>query len=250
MQNVNLQQLTGALSSSNRIKASGTGSLTFDVSGAGISPNALVSSLKGKANLDASNAVFQGFDLAKLAAALLDSGKPLDRLQNAVGGATSSGQTRFDTIDGDYTINQGVVSIAKMQMTGPSATIDSTGSVSLPRWYIDTVHMIALANAKEVEPFRVEIKGPLDNPANTFGRGLFDEMLRRRAVDKIQEKLPDLLGDSATEKLQQLGILPQQQKKQAAPDAAPAPADAPQQQPKQQTPEDVLKDAIGGFLGR
>lgn len=250
MQNVNLQQLAVALSSSNRIKASGTGSLTFDVSGAGISPNALVSSLKGKANLDADTVVFQGFDLAQLAMALLDSGKPLDRLQNAVGGATSSGQTRFDTIDGDYTINQGVVSIAKMQMTGPAATIDSTGNVSLPRWYIDTVHMIALANAKEVEPFRVEIKGPLDNPANTFGRGLFDEMLRRRAVDKIQEKLPDLLGDKATEKLQQFGILPQQQKQQAAPDAAPAPADAPQQQPKQQTPEDVLKDAIGGFLGR
>lgn len=262
MQNVNLQQLAGALSNSNRIKTSGTGSLSFDVAGTGVSPNALVSSLKGKANLDADNVVLQGFDLAQLAAALLDSGKPLDRLQSAVGGATSSGQTRFDTIVGRYTITEGVVSIANMQMKGPSATIDSTGNVSLPRWFIDTVHMIALANAREVDPFRVEIKGPLDNPANTFGRGLFDEMLRRRAVDKIQEKLPDLLGDKATGTLQQLGILPQRQQPAPAPAPAPqgapdaAPAEAPQatpeaqQQPRQQTPEDVLKDAIGGFLSR
>lgn len=250
MQNVNLQQLAGALSNSNRIKASGTGSLTFDVAGTGVSPNALVSSLKGKANLDADNVVFQGFDLAQLAMALLDSGKPLDRLQSAVGGATSSGQTRFDTITGRYNINEGVVAIGSMQMKGPSATIDSTGNVSLPRWFIDTVHMIALVNAKEVEPFRVEIKGPLDNPANTFGRGLFDEMLRRRAVDKIQEKLPDLLGDKTTNKLQELGILPQQKAPAATPDVAPAEAPQPQQQPKPQKPEDVLKDALGGFLSR
>lgn len=250
---VNIQQLAAALSDSNRIKASGTGSLSINVSGSGISPNAMVNSLKGQANLDATNVVFQGFDLAKLTAALLDSGKPLDRLQNAVGGAVQAGQTQFDTVDGDYTINEGVVSISKMQMTGPAASINSTGNASLPRWYIDTVHMITLANAKEVEPFRVEIKGPLDNPANTFGRGLFDEMLRRRAADKIQEKLPDLLGDSATEKLQQFGILPKKQAPAPTPDVAPADvqqlAPEPQQQ-KSQTPEDVLKDAIGGFLGQ
>lgn len=254
MDKVNLQQLAAALSDSNRIKASGVGSLSMDVTGSGISPNAMVNSLKGKANLDANNVVFQGFDLAKLTAALLDSGKPLDRLQNAVGGATQSGQTRFDTVDGDYTINDGVVSIAKMEMTGPSANITSTGSVSLPRWYIDTVHMITLANAKEVEPFRVEIKGSLSNPTNTFGKGLFDEMLRRRAVDKIQEKLPDLLGDKTTDKLQQLGILPKKQAPvEAAPDAAPiegAPAPEPAPAPQQKTPEDVLKDALGGFLGQ
>ncbi len=255
MDNVNIQQLAGALSSSNRIKASGTGSLSMNVAGSGVSPNAMVSSLKGKANLDATNVVFQGFDLAQLAAALLDSGKPLDRLQSAVGGATQSGQTKFDTIDGDYNISEGVVSIAKMAMMGQAASINSTGNVSLPRWYIDTVHMITLANAKEVEPFRVEIKGPLDNPANTFGRGLFDEMLRRRAMDKIQEKLPDLLGDKTTNKLQQLGILPTKPAPApapATPDAAPVEGQQPAVQPQQksQKPGDVLKDAIGGFLSR
>ena len=171
--NINLGSLAKALAGSSRIQASGDVSLDFDVSGSGGSQSALVSSLTGDANLNGSNVVMKGFDLAGLAAALKESNKPLPRIQKIVDASTSGGETAFDTIKGVYAIQSGVVNITSMAMDGPEAAIASSGNVSLPRWFIDTNHHITLKNAPEVEPFDVAIKGSLDNPGNTFGSGLF-----------------------------------------------------------------------------
>lgn len=270
---VNLGALAYALSGSRRIEAEGDASLNFDVSGAGSSQSAIVSSLSGKADLQGRKVVMKGFDLAALATALMDSNKPLDRLQEVVGASTSGGQTAFDTVDGRYDISGGQVNIVSMTMDGPAAHIGSSGHASLPRWYIDTVHKVTLKNAREVAPFDVVIRGPLDNPGNTFGKGMFESVLRQKVQDKVMEKLPDVLGKDVNEKLQKFGILPQAkpaaqqppvvqppatepasgpaqdapEARQPAPaEAQPAPAPAPQ---PPATPEDQAKEAIRGVLG-
>ena len=254
--NINLGSLAKALAGSSRIQASGDVSLDFDVSGSGGSQSALVSSLQGDANLNGTNVVMKGFDLAGLAAALKESNKPLPRIQKILDASTSSGETVFDTIKGVYAIQGGVVNITSMAMDGPEAAIASTGNVSLPRWFIDTNHQITLKNAPEVDPFDVAIRGSLDNPGNTFGSGLFDTFLRQKVQEKLAEELPDLLGDDVTNKLQQFGILPQKAEP-AAGGQAPAPANdnaapqgqAPAEQKSQQIqPEDVVNDLLKGFL--
>ena len=237
MTNVNLEPLMFALSGSNRMKAAGDVSLDMDVKSSGLSPHALVSGLSGNANVNGKDVVMKGFDLAQIGLAFVDTGKPMDRLSGILTGATSGGETRFDTIVGAYPIQGGIVSISNMVMNGPAANIKSTGSANLPAWTIDTVHAITLKQAKEAGTFNVAIKGPLNAPANTFGKGLFNDLLTRRAQqkleEKVQEKLPDLLGKDLGGKLQDLGIL---KGKTKAPVVAPAPTPAPAATPTPITP--------------
>ena len=264
--NINMGALAKALADSGRIDATGDVSLDFNISGQGASQKVLVNSLSGKANLSGNKVVMKGFDLAGLAGALMESNKPLPRVQQILGASTRSGETAFDTVKGAYDIAGGVVNITDMQMDGPEALIVSKGNVSLPRWYMDTTHTITLRNADEVDPFDVAIKGSLDNPSNTFGSGLFDTFVRQRLQGKLAEELPGLLGDDVTDKLQQFGILPQAKKKEpqpeniepAANDNAPAPEQdlqeaTPQKKQEPQRiedikPEEVVEDLLKGFL--
>lgn len=270
MDKVDLEPLVTALSGSRRLKATGDVSFDVDVSGTGLSSHALVSSLQGKSTLNGNSIVMKGFDLAQIGLAFVDTGKPMDRLGSIVGGATSSGETRFDTVKGNYDIMQGVVNITAMEMDGPAANIKSKGNANLPQWYIDTIHTLTFKQAKEAGAFDVAIKGPLDSPMNTFGKGLFNDVLTRRlqqkATEKLQEKLPDVLGKDLTGKLQGLGILPAA--KQPVPEAAPAPvepvitepsqtvpapavvpaptpAPAPEPAPQQQDPQKALEEEAG-----
>lgn len=239
MTNVALEQLAFAMSGSNRLKATGDVNLDLDVATTGLSSYALVSALKGKANLNGTDVIFKGFDLAQLALAFVDTGKPMDRLNSIVSGATSGGETRFDTVKGAYDINAGIANITSMSMDGPAATIASTGNVNLPAWTIDTNHKVTLKQAKDMADgtFNVAIKGPLSNPGNTFGRGLFNDVITRRAQEKVQEKvmekLDDVIGDKLGDKLQGLGILPKKQ----APAPASTPVPAPTATPDAAAPE-------------
>lgn len=273
MSNVALESLVTALSGSNRLKASGDVSLDFNVQTTGLSSHALVSALQGKANLNGKSVVMKGFDLAQIGLAFVDSGKPLDRLSSVVGGAVNGGETRFDTITGAYNIHQGIVQISSMAMDGPSANIASKGSANLPAWTIDTMHTITFKQAKDAGAFDVAIKGSLSNPGNTFGKGLFNDLLTRRAQQKLQEKLgdkiQDKLGSDLGGKLQQLGILPGKQpapaqaapagdtvtvpvdpaQQQQAPAADPnAAAPAQQQQQKPKSIEDQFKEDPAGAM--
>ncbi len=270
MTKVDVQPLMTALSGSRRINATGDVTFDIDVTGSGLSSHALVSSLQGKSSLDGNNIVMRGFDLAQIGLAFVDTGKPMDRLGGIVGGATNSGETRFDTVKGAYDIMQGIATISSMEMDGPAANIKSKGAVNLPQWMIDTIHTITFKNAKEAGSFDVSIKGSLDSPVNTFGKGLFNDVLTRRVQQKAVEKLPEVLGKDLTGKLQGLGILPPAQAPTPAPAPAPAtdvpvdavpapvaptpdpapvaPAPAPEEQDPQKALEDEASKAIQGVL--
>ncbi len=258
MDKVDLEPLVTALSGTGRLKATGDVSLDFNVQSTGLSAHALMGALQGKANLNGNSVIFKGFDLAQIGLAFVDTGKPMDRINSIVGGATQSGETRFDTIKGVYDITQGIATITSMAMDGPAANIVSKGHVNLPQWTIDTIHTITFKQAKDAGAFDVAIKGSLNNPGNTFGRGLFNDVLTRRLQQKAIEKLPDVLGKDLGGKLQDLGILPKQQKApvpQQAPVTEAAPpvseTDAQQAQPVQQEQpqqQDPAQKAIQGVL--
>jgi len=182
----------------------------------------------------------------------------LPRVQQLVNASSSGGETAFDTVKGDYGIANGVVSINSMALDGPAAEIVSTGNADLPRWYIDTKHTITLKKAKEVDPFDVVIKGPLDNPGNTFGKGIFDTYLNEKLGEKLNELIGDKVGSDVSDALQKFGILPPSKKKAApAPvndnttgEAAPVeqPVQQEQQAPAQKTPEQEAQEAIEGVI--
>ncbi|MEM8833686.1 MAG: AsmA-like C-terminal region-containing protein, partial [Pseudomonadota bacterium] len=260
MEGINLESLAGALSGSERLKASGTVSFAADVKGAGESPKALIAGLNGDASLVGGNVVIKGFDLAKLANGLRTDEKLITSLQSFADGALSSGETRFDTINGDYNIKAGIVKIEKMVMDGPSSVINSTGQADLNQWFINVDNFITLKGVEDLEPIEVKIKGPIDNPTDTFGKNILEDYIQQKVQRKLGKELPGILGDDATNALQQFGILPKQQAPTPAPVEEAAPANdnqtvqqnaAPvEEQPAQEEPQKIEKpeDAVEQLL--
>jgi len=214
MDNIDLESLASALSGSSRLKAAGNVSFDTSVNGAGKSSRALVSSLNGTATLDGRDVVLKGFDLAKLAQGLSVEQKFATSLQNFAQGALKSGETRFDTIKGDYKIEQGIVRIQTMQMDGPAAVIDSTGQADLPKWFINVDNKVTIKGVSGLDPLDIKIKGSIDNP-KTLGTNIVEDYIKDKLKRKLGSELPGLLGDDVTNKLQQFGILPKKQEQKA-----------------------------------
>jgi len=276
MNGISLEALAGALSKSKKLQSAGDVSFSFDVSSNGASAHALINALSGKAALDGKDVVLKGFDLNKMARGLAVDDKLASSFASLAQGSLQGGETRFDTIKGDYGIAKGVVNINSMAMTSDASEIVSSGYASLPEWNINTDHTITLKNVPDLAPFTVKIKGPLDNPANTFGKNVIEDYLtdklKRKLTKELGNKLPDVLGNDVTDKLQQFGILPQATKKAAPADAAPAsdgvandnalpeaaqPVAPVEEKKKIKKPEDALKeilnsdspeDAVGNVL--
>lgn len=220
MNNIDLEKLAGALTGGNKLKSTGTVNFKTDITGAGNSAYALVNSLNGTANLDGQNVALQGFDLAKLARGLAVEEKLATSVTSLVDGATSGGETRFETVVGEYKITNGVANVTNMEMEGSSALIKTTGYADFPKWYVNLDNTITLKGVSDLKPFDVKIKGPLDKPTDTFGKNILEDYLGDKLKRKLTKELPGILGDDVTDKLQKFGILPPK----AAPTPAPVPA--------------------------
>ncbi len=212
------------------MKAKGLADLSTKFKASGISPAALVFDLSGKGNMKAADFVLQGVDFTKFAEALSSETKPGDTVSGLWRGATRGGHTEFDTITGDFSIQEGVININPLLMDGPEVAIKSTGDISLPRWTILLENSVLLKQRPDVPEFQIVIKGPLDNPAQTFGQGILEDYLARKITRKVGEKLGGELGGQFGDVLgKALGIpgangaQPQKQ-----------PQDQPQQEPQQQ----------------
>jgi uncharacterized protein involved in outer membrane biogenesis len=246
-QAVSLENLMSNLIGSQLIRGQGLVNFKADIKGNGASQSAIVSSLSGNAVTNGQNIVIDGLDLSKFAQALSAENKPGDTLLGLWKGTVSGGSTKFNTMDGVFPISQGVVNIQKLDLLGPQANITTTGAVNLPRWTIQTAHTITLPmqpGATEAPPpFTVNISGPLDNPAQTFGQGAINDYISRKINRKLEKLITDKLGEK-------LGLPSQQTPAPApAPDgSAPAPQQQQQQQQQQQKPEDAIKGLLEGLM--
>ena len=112
-------------------------------------------------------------------------------------GVGSGGSSQFATLDGSYSINNGVISFNDILLDGDAAAINTSGHVNLPAFTIASEHEMSVKNRDDVPSFTVKLSGPLDNPAQTFGQGLLQDYLQR----KIQRKLQKELGDKINKEL-------------------------------------------------
>lgn len=233
IRDVSLEPLVKAFVGVPLIKGSGRISMDNVMNASGISPAALVYDLSGNGAVTGKDIVLDGLDLTRFAKALSEETKPGDTALGLWKGTTKGGSTRFDTLDGDYTIQEGVINISKLDLDGAQATIATTGRIDLPKWFIDTDHKI-LVKGQDIPEFTVEINGPLDNPGNTFAQGVLNNYLERKIERKLQNVIQDKLGDKLDGKLGGVlgGILGGGAAK--TPPAAPAPAPVAPVQPQTQ----------------
>ena len=244
---VDMGKLSKALVGTQLVKLSGTGNLDLNLKSSGASPAALIYDLNGQGVVKGTDIILDGVDVKRFARALSDDSKPGDTILGIWKGSTKGGQTSFETLDGAFVIKDGVAQISKMDLDGPEAKIETVGTVDLPKWYLSTQHKMIVKGTEDVPsdipPFEMSFKGPLDNPAQTFGQGLLNDYLNRKIQRKFNKLLSDKLGlpsndnkapanepAAGEEQPQQNQAAPQQQK---APDLEDAAKDA---------IEDVLKD--------
>lgn len=247
---VQLEQFITAFAGNRIIQGKGVADIDFKVNATGISPAALVYDLAGGGKVAGSNILIEGMDLTRFARALSEESKPGDTVLGLWKGSTKGGSTAFDTLDGAFTISEGVITLNKMDLDGKQAKIVTRGTIDLPRWLLATTHEITLYERTDIPPFKMTINGPLDNPGQTFAQGVLNDYINRKVERKIQNLITDKLGLPKAEpapapQAQQPSATPDQVAPSGGEEAAPAPQ--PQAQPQQQqqiTPE----EAIGGLL--
>ncbi|MFP4464600.1 MAG: AsmA family protein [Alphaproteobacteria bacterium] len=191
--NVDLGQLFKTLIGTQLVNISGSGSLDMTLSSSGASPAALVYDLDGKGVVAGSDVVLHGIDVTRFVKALSYDTKPGDTVQGIWQGATKGGATAFETMSGAFEVQNGVVQINSMTLDGQTAKIETSGNLDLPRWTISTSHRmdVKIKNEELEAPpsFEIAVNGPLDNPSQTFGKGVLENYLKR----KIQRKLDKIL---------------------------------------------------------
>ncbi|MCE7885891.1 MAG: AsmA family protein [Alphaproteobacteria bacterium PRO2] len=228
--NVQVENLAASLARGTRlIKGTGQASLDVNVKTTGASQQALVSGLNGGGSVSGRNIVLEGFDLTRFGRAMAADNKPKDTLLGLYKTSIKGGSTAFDTLSGNYAINQGIVHITKLDLDGPTASVATKGNLNLPAWTIATDHTITLKGdvAAEVPPFTIKLAGSLDNPGQTFGQGLIQDYFNRKLERKLQGLISDKIGDDEVGGA--LGTLLGIQKPAPAP--APAPAAQPSAEP-------------------
>jgi uncharacterized protein involved in outer membrane biogenesis len=269
--NVQIEDLMTSLAAGQKlIQGKGAVSLKTDVKTSGSSQNDFVNRLSGQGTTTGSNIVLDGFDLSRFARAMDVSAKPGDTLVGLWKGSTKGGSTAFDTLDGAFTIEKGIVKIAKMDLDGTKALMATTGTVDVPKWWVSTKHEVSVKDTEAVPPFEFSFDGSLADPKQTFAQGPLQDYLSRKISRKLEKELSDKLGSKLKDKLGdgELGNLlggflgagqtpkqqvPQQQQAPANDNTQPvnqqqdeqAPADQP---PQQLQPEEILQDVLKGLF--
>jgi hypothetical protein len=192
LDNVSLEDFAQSFSGSHLVKAQGTISLETTLAAKGSSPAELVGALGGKGMIKGSDIEFQGFDLSRISSALAQpSGSVGKNFSSLLQAATAGGTTKFDTLDGAFTVAQGVMTFDKLNLTGADASVGTEGSINLPLWTIDLTNTITLPEPKNnpPPPLKVAFKGPLDNPSQTFGKGALESYFLQQYGSKLMDKL-------------------------------------------------------------
>ncbi len=238
--NVDIGALASSLIGTKLVKISGRGDLGLNIKSSGASSAALIHDLSGNGAVNGGDIILDGVDVVRFVRALSDDSKPGDTVLGLWKGTTKGGQTKFETLDGAFTIKQGIVNLDKMDLDGTRAAIKTRGKINLPNWTLATKHRLIAKGTEDVPsdipPFEITFSGSLDNPAQTFGQGVLQDYLNRKIQRKFDKLLSDKLGFPSNDKKQKQNTSEEEREEQT---------------PKQNKsdPEDVVEDAIKGILG-
>jgi uncharacterized protein involved in outer membrane biogenesis len=173
---------------------------------------ALVLNLNGQANVHIHGGQLKGFDLPGLSASLkeADSFKNPMGILNLLTTHMKEGSTPIDKLGGHFTIHNGVARTNDFQLLMKAANGNVVGTIDLPHYKMDMLATVSMTAIKELPPFKVQIKGPLDAPNKTiiadnlvqfimqkYAGKAINKVLNKAIGNKLPIDLPGLLDDSA-----------------------------------------------------
>lgn len=248
--NADIGKLAKSLIGTQLVKLSGTGDVDINVKSSGASVAALIYDLSGRGSVNGKDIILEGVDVTRFARALSDESKLGDSITSLWKASTQGGRSEFHMLDGNFTIKEGIVSLNAINLDGEQSALETNGTIDLPKWYLNTKHKITVKgteeNPSDVPPFEMTFKGSLDNPTQTFGKGLLEDYLNR----KIKRKFNKLLSDKFGVPVPSNDNKPQTEE-QSGDESAPAQEEQPQEEAPQSiedAAEEAIKDVLKGLL--
>lgn len=203
------------------------GRVQFSIEGAGVgtSQAAILAGMTGRGSLTMENTVLRGFDLNRLNARYAAAESP-GELVRLIQSSMASGQTRVANLNGDFTINNGVVAFDDLLIQSSAGNVRALVAVDLPHWQLDATASIRLAADPRSPTLDMQLSGPLNAPKRDFD----SEALQAFVVEESARR--------AAARNRQPPTVPQTRQQQPVPQqSAPQQSVPPQNLPQRTVPE-------------
>jgi large subunit ribosomal protein L24 len=187
-----------------RPPVSGSLDLSAEISGSGLSPVALIGSLRGNGSIAIANAQFAGLDPRAFDAVTraVDQGLAIDpeRIVNVVRTGLEGGQLSVKSASGVFTISAGQLRLGNVTVDSKDAALTMNGRVDFTDGSLDA--RLVLSGSNEAAGARPDIymalKGPVASPSRSIDvsalsgwltlRGVENQTRRLRAIEAAQPK--------------------------------------------------------------
>lgn len=191
-------KLKRILKSDSEVKViSGVLNMTSNVNATGRSVHGFVSSLKGFMNFTARNGVVSGFNLRAVSDRLKGL-KNLPAFMSLFATYMEKGQTKFSALDGNFNISQGIARIRKMDLLADGGAGHATGAIDLPNYRMDILGEFRLTDHPDFPPFRMRLRGPLDNPKKELDTSNLQKYMIQNIFTNIIENIIRIPGQQQT----------------------------------------------------
>ncbi len=186
------------LPSAARPPVTGLLALSAEVEGSGLSPVALIGSLRGAGKVALSDGQLAGLDPRTFDAVTraVDQGLPIDatRISDAVDKALDSGQLAVKHADGTLAMSAGQVRLSNATVGGKDAALSIAGILDLTDGSLDA--RLVLSGSGQAGGARPDIfmalKGPLASPARSIDVSALTGWLTLRAVENQARQIREM----------------------------------------------------------
>ena len=185
-------------------KLEGHGTLALDVDGSGGSVWAVTHTLNGSASLTAHDGALVGIDVEHLL-------QRLEKRPLSGNGDFRTGRTPFDRLALGVKIDQGMISVEKLEFKGPAVKLQLAGEASIPSRDLDLQGTATLVSANTADEFALPftVQGPWDNPVplpdasslirhSNAAAPLLEAVKRHSAGDAVRSVIDQLFAAPAT----------------------------------------------------
>ena len=243
---VGLQSLVTSLAGAPVIQSQGTVNFVTELQSSGISMAALVFGLKGDGTVDGTDITIRGIDVADLSQALANAGSLGRRAEALFKTGIRGGTSQFETLQGVFTVTEGVVTFNPLTLTGEEAVIITIGDVSLPAWTVDMESVITVSEPEDAPPLRISYRGALDNPGQSFAESAIENYLNQKITEKLDEVIQDKIGGELGGALGD--VLGGGNRRQAQPQGQEQ--EQPNQPQRADEPDEALRGVLRGILSQ
>jgi uncharacterized protein involved in outer membrane biogenesis len=166
----------------------GSMSLSADLAAQGQSPFAIVSTLRGAAELTVRDGTVRGFDLPSVSSKLGGVDNPVDLL--TLGPMFSTGESKFASLRGTFKVADGTVRTEDLTLVAPSGAGSAGAVADLPRWSLDSKAEFILTELKDSPPVIVKFDGRLDDPSAVVDSDALRQWVIRRGLGQKEKQKP------------------------------------------------------------